>query len=427
MSVEELKARIKKITADIEQQKEVLEKLEHSKSLVQRQLNNARDPVAPLPAEISSEIFTQCLPLLAEPGARNIPMLLLNICNTWTDIALSTPALWAAVRVVFPRPEGFLQLLRTWLQRARNRPLSLSLTNTFHEGAVPIVWQHGQQLKHLEFYHKQEDGENSDEDSDEEIDIWEYTSPGQLPLLETLTIGHSAYMDEAPTYRGSQIIEILRLAPNLVECVLDCVHPTWSSRVQEPLVLPTLRRLMFGTDGDFPHSDDGLLMHLTIPRLEALTLSMRAISFADVLSFLKRSLPPLQQLVLGDGVEYGGIDQLVECLRLVPTVAHFELWYPETRAAGVFTLLEETPSRLLPNLRNLNIRPISRISDYLWEILLSALIVHRTQIQIVHIEYKIWLSASLKPAPNILAALEELVAAGIEVYFGTATQNFLSV
>ncbi|KAJ7453704.1 hypothetical protein B0H11DRAFT_1621137, partial [Mycena galericulata] len=118
---------IKKITADIEQQKEVLKKLEHSKSLVQRQLNNVRDPVARLPSEISSEIFTQCLPLLVEPGAHNIPILLLNICNTWTDIALSTPALWAAIRVVFPRPEGFPQLLRTWLQRARNRPLSVSL------------------------------------------------------------------------------------------------------------------------------------------------------------------------------------------------------------------------------------------------------------------------------------------------------------
>ncbi|KAJ7457930.1 hypothetical protein B0H11DRAFT_2286723 [Mycena galericulata] len=170
-------------------------------------------------------------------------------------------------------------------------------------------------------------------------------------------------------------------------------------------------------------------MHLSIPRLETLSLSMRAISSANVLSFLKRSSPPLQRLVLGDGVKYGGIDQLVECLRLVPTVTHFELWYPETRAAGAFTFLAETPPRLLPNLRSLTIRPDSRIpiSDYLWETLFCALVVRRTQIQIVHIEYESWCSASLMPASNILAAFEELAAAGMEVYFGTRTQNFLCV
>ncbi|KAJ7449974.1 hypothetical protein B0H11DRAFT_1928361 [Mycena galericulata] len=151
MSMKELQAHIEKITADIELQKQVLKKLEHSKSLAQRQLNTICDPIARLPLEISSEIFMQCLPLLAEPGAHNIPMVLVNICNTWTDIALSTPALWAAVRVVFPRSEGFRQLLRTWLQRARNHPLSISLTNTFHQAAVMYtIWRHVQQLKHLE-------------------------------------------------------------------------------------------------------------------------------------------------------------------------------------------------------------------------------------------------------------------------------------
>ncbi|KAJ7457922.1 hypothetical protein B0H11DRAFT_1873363, partial [Mycena galericulata] len=299
MSVKELQERIEKISADIERQKEVLKKLEHSKSLVQRQLNNARDPVARLPPEISSEIFTQCLPLLGEPGARNIPMLLLNICNTWTDIALSTPALWAAVRVVFPRPEGFRQLLGTWLQRACNRPLSLSLTSTFHHGIAPIIWRHGQQLKHLEVCYEEEDGEDRDEeDSYKEIDILGCTSPGPLPLLETLIIRRSSELEmyEYPTYLGSQILEILRLAPSLVECVFLCAELLLHAGddVQEPLVLPTLRRLTFGEDGKAPDSDDEILTRLSIPRLEALSLSMRGLSFADVLSFLERSSPPLR-------------------------------------------------------------------------------------------------------------------------------------
>ncbi|KAJ7458026.1 hypothetical protein B0H11DRAFT_2062364 [Mycena galericulata] len=181
MSVQELQARIKKISADIERQKKLLKNLEQNKCLVQRQLNAARDPVARLPLEISSEIFIQCLPSLPEPGAHRLPMILLNVCNAWTSIALSTPALWEAIRVVYPRAEGFPQLLTIWLQRACNRPLSVSFTDAFHEGIIPIVWQHNQRLKHLEICYKQEYGnEDSDEESPhrKEIDISECTSLG---------------------------------------------------------------------------------------------------------------------------------------------------------------------------------------------------------------------------------------------------------
>ncbi|KAJ7509528.1 hypothetical protein B0H11DRAFT_1790936, partial [Mycena galericulata] len=102
MSVHELEARIKKLSTEIVQQKEILTHLEKSKRLVQRQLNAVRDPVARLPLEISSEIFVRCLPPFPQPGVQHFPMLFLNICNAWTDIALSIPALWAAIRIVSP-------------------------------------------------------------------------------------------------------------------------------------------------------------------------------------------------------------------------------------------------------------------------------------------------------------------------------------
>ncbi|KAJ6542067.1 hypothetical protein DFH09DRAFT_991013, partial [Mycena vulgaris] len=97
MSVEQLEVH----SADIDRQ-EVLRKLEHSESAALRQLNDARDPVAQLPCEISSDIFIQCLPSRPQPGAHHVPMLLLNICNAWAEIAIATPALWAAIHVVFP-------------------------------------------------------------------------------------------------------------------------------------------------------------------------------------------------------------------------------------------------------------------------------------------------------------------------------------
>ncbi|KAJ7788795.1 hypothetical protein B0H13DRAFT_1676394, partial [Mycena leptocephala] len=94
MSVQELRARIDKLSTEIVLQRRLLEKLEKDKSLVQRQLNSVLDPVARFPLEISSEIFLCCLPPLPEAAAHHFPMLLLKICNAWTSIALSTPALW---------------------------------------------------------------------------------------------------------------------------------------------------------------------------------------------------------------------------------------------------------------------------------------------------------------------------------------------
>ncbi|KAJ7640372.1 hypothetical protein DFH06DRAFT_1000585, partial [Mycena polygramma] len=111
-------------------QKELLKTLEQHKSLAQRQLNAALDPVARLPLEISSAIFQQSLPYFAErkPSVDNGPMLLLHICHAWRDIALFTPELWTGIQITLPYyAPGFEKGVQTWLHRASNRPLSISL------------------------------------------------------------------------------------------------------------------------------------------------------------------------------------------------------------------------------------------------------------------------------------------------------------
>ncbi|KAJ7453598.1 hypothetical protein B0H11DRAFT_2200804 [Mycena galericulata] len=328
MSVEELQARIAKISADIELQKAVLKNLEHSRILVQRQLNSVRDPVARLPVEISSEIFIQCLPPLPfRPGAHEVPMLLLNICSAWTDIALSTPALWATIFISLPCTEEFQQLLETWLQRSRKHPSSVCLWGDFKAAAAPIIRLFGQQLKHLEVCYEMDHDHNEDGDIDLLLGC---ASAEPLPLLETLTIRSDSSSEEKPDYGGPQLLQLLRLVPNLAECTFGCdTRPVYNvNDIQAPLVLPNLRRLIFGDDADDPKSDDGILRHLTLPRLETLSLSMYAFYGADFSSFLKRSSPPLRELVLGAGCESDDVTYLDECLRLVPTLTRFELWWP---------------------------------------------------------------------------------------------------
>ncbi|KAJ7453653.1 hypothetical protein B0H11DRAFT_271506 [Mycena galericulata] len=419
MSVDELEACIEKLSADIERQKKILKDLEHSKSLYQRQLNAVRDPVARLPLEISSEIFLQSLPSLPEPGAHCAPMLLLNVCNAWSEIALSTPALWAAIRVVFPRARGFQELLGIWLQRARSQPLSISLTSAFEGDVADIVWRHGQHIKHLELCC---DEQSQDDDSENiDIDILQCWSPGPLPLLESLTIRRVMHRNYDLRYQGPQLLTLLRLAPNLIECTFDCVQPVHDlPDVPETQVLPTLRRLMFANFICIVNicSDDGILKHLTTPSLEALSLSMYDVSSDDLLSFLKRSSPPLRELIVG-GSEFRDekLARLVGCLLLVPTLTDLHLYCPSSRIMGeLFADLAQFPS-LLPNLCSWTIRLgwNNTISDASWEALLRALTARRTQIQIVHVMFD-RVRSFLEPRADLLAGFRELVAGGMEFY-----------
>ncbi|KAJ7343354.1 hypothetical protein DFH08DRAFT_746875, partial [Mycena albidolilacea] len=142
MALQELLARISQLSAEIDTQSKVLRQLEDSKRAAERQLNAIRDPVARLPLELSSEIFLRCLPSRPKPGSHIAPMLLTNVCYAWTNIALSTPALWAAI---YLDHQG-IEILESWLQRAGGHTLSISLRESLDEVA-PVLRQYSKPLK----------------------------------------------------------------------------------------------------------------------------------------------------------------------------------------------------------------------------------------------------------------------------------------
>ncbi|KAJ7512415.1 hypothetical protein B0H11DRAFT_1951130, partial [Mycena galericulata] len=431
-SVDELEACIENLSADIERQKKILKDLEHSKSFYQRKLNDIRDPVARLPLEISSEIFLQCLPYMPGPSTNYAPILLLNVCNAWSEIAISTPALWAEITVVFPHARGFHEPLGIWLQRTQFQPLSISFTNAFDHNIADTVWRHGQQVKHLELCCDDSDGFEEPEHFNDILRWW--SPPGPLPLLESLTLRHVPYKggDLGYYWGGPQLLTLLGLAPNLIECTfngaraIDDLH-----NVREMQVLPTLRRLKFAEEEHGICSDDEILKYLTVPSLEALSLSMRSVSGDDLLSFFTRSSPPLRELVVASRFSEEKLARLDECLHLVPTLTHFDLWCPSTRAIGeLFATLAQSPS-LLPNLCSWTIRLPhawdSRISSASWETLLRVLTARRPQIQIVHVAFEYDAHTFLTLAPAILAGFRELVAGGMELYLGRHRQDLISL
>jgi hypothetical protein len=251
-------------------------------------------------------------------------------------------------------------------------------------------------------------------------------------LLETLTIHGST---TGHTLSGVQILELLRAAPNLVECIFDGVYPTYFEDMDEIVILPTLRRWMFGIHDENPINDTEILSRLSLPKLEILSFSFHHTYIDDFISFLERSSPPLRELVafIGFGVGFTG---LAECLHLVPTITHLEARWPGTSlATELFAALADSPS-LLPNLIGLTVRPRNfdtsslyapDTAESLWKTLLRALSARRTQLRVVRVKLMHGsLSSSLKPAADILAAFRELAADGMELYIGTDGCNFVS-
>jgi hypothetical protein len=150
-------------------------------------------PILSLPPEILTEVFINFLPSYPDyPPLHGIfsPLLLCQICRQWRAVALSTPLLWRAIQVELTRGTSDkqlaaqLELLKTWLQRSGNCPLSLSLTharNITHR-LVPqflrAVMAHCQRWEHLDvlmpFEHM-------------------HLLHGDMPLLRTLTFGPSNF------------------------------------------------------------------------------------------------------------------------------------------------------------------------------------------------------------------------------------------
>ncbi|KAJ7302093.1 hypothetical protein DFH08DRAFT_906039 [Mycena albidolilacea] len=422
MSAQQLRTRIEELSSEIALQKRLLKKLQQDKSVALGQLNAVMDPVARLPLEISSEIFLQCLvpnctPTQGDPsprpmaGARHLPMLLLNVSNAWRFIAISTPALWSAMQIAFPCAQRLTRLLPIWFQRARTRPLSIllrgELVNFLKDPIFTTIWRHGGQIEHLEI----RDDESDDEHNSSVIEIFGYgTTLYPLPLLKTLIIGTWNRQDRV--FCGPEIIQLLRLSPNIVECFFggmefSCMLPPVATK---KLVLRTLRRLTFGDPTCRPENND-VLDCLTLPALEAL----HAAAGDELLGLLKRSSPPLQELCVG--VKDYPCSLMQECLQIIPTLVRFTIWEGSEHMTELFAALTNSSS-LLPNLRSLTIHARSRdIPDSAWRTLLRAVLSRRIQLRILDVKV---------PPAEVLAAFREAIVDGAEVYIGTEECNFMN-
>ncbi|KAJ7110776.1 hypothetical protein C8R43DRAFT_161189 [Mycena crocata] len=405
-SVEKLHARIDKISAEIEAQREVLEILERKRCAVKRQLNEVVDRVSRLPFELSSQIFVRCLPPRPNPAAGSIPLVLLSICNSWSEIALSTPTLWSAVDVGGHRLD-LETLLETWFRRANGRMLSVSLRNNISPEIAALIGRHASQLRELHIY-------------DDSIGLSAVAAAAPFPALENLTVGgvHISSIG-FPAHRVETVLDLLRSAPNLIECTIDVEHSV-SESTPEILVLPLVRQLTLKA------ANDPICEALALPGLR--TLSVHYDTHVDEITrLLQRSPPPLQSLKFGVAVLISSAG-LEKCLSVLPTLTHLDLPGGAGSVLGtvhnVLGILARSPhNKIVPQLSHLVLR-IAKPRQEWYRQLHSALLARRDTIRSVQVK---WAHADTQvPEPGVHASLRELASlSGMDIHVGTNKRNVL--
>ncbi|KAJ7653686.1 hypothetical protein DFH06DRAFT_524628 [Mycena polygramma] len=127
--------------ADIEAQILYLERslaaLHSEQRLVQERLDTYTYPVLTLPNELVLEIFSHVLPphpYCPPVTGEDSPNFLAHICHEWRELASATPDLWSSMQLSSDMcsSKGLIHILDIWLERSRDRPLSIAIK---HYGA----------------------------------------------------------------------------------------------------------------------------------------------------------------------------------------------------------------------------------------------------------------------------------------------------
>ncbi|KAJ7672433.1 hypothetical protein DFH06DRAFT_1176281 [Mycena polygramma] len=210
--------------------------LQEERTVLQDRLDAYIYPVLTLPAEIVSEIFVHFLPgYPIRPPITGLlsPTVLSQICRTWREIALSTPALWRAVLAELPLARqrettleeelhaeaGQLCLLTAWLTRSRSHLLSIELQSELKPELVPYIQAiaaHCARWEHLKLLMPT-------------LNHLLHFIPGPLDSLRSLTLGlwdeFESFKDPNPKIFTAPLLH--RVALQQYYTVYDTVLP-WS-------------------------------------------------------------------------------------------------------------------------------------------------------------------------------------------------------
>ncbi|KAK7000404.1 hypothetical protein R3P38DRAFT_1846522 [Favolaschia claudopus] len=434
--IPKLQKRIDKLSAAIEAQEQLLQRLIARRSEVQRELNYFSDPMARLPFELQSDIFMRCCieSYASTPGLDAPHLVLTAVSQLWRDVALATPRLWSDIQIV-PYPHklhsDYWKLCHLWLSRAQSLPVSLTIGGPLipEQDMQDLVSLHSHRLANLTFSLMSDSYQTP-------IATFSLNEGTRLSSLKCL-----AFKADKPTDFGnlSQWLDVLRAAPVLLSMKLDNtffrMDPGGASN---PLTLPYLQNLHLGKPFAWDllrenGSTSLILQFLTLPALKSLSISSFDISYAEFLAFLSRSSPPLESLRLAIPRDWSSVTTVAQVLRLMPTVVTLNLSAVprDDRIDRFFPFLDvlSTSSDILPNLREITLRTdVPLTIDY--ELVLRMLRFRFTKCPVKLRSFRLTVplvvplygsthSPAILPPGRLVSGLEQLMEDGLKIAIGS--------
>ncbi|KAK7028637.1 hypothetical protein R3P38DRAFT_3518916 [Favolaschia claudopus] len=353
-SDETLHERLDAIRARIGQRIEVVHNLVRIKSGIQRQLNDRHDPIARLPVELSSKIFTHCVPSRNEYGTLSAAILLIRICSSWTEIALFTPSLWANLHIDIPDEltSEWTAYLAAWLARGRQYPLLLSVSGPStisHTEIMRLIIAHAHHIRVLEVQPQTYLGV---------FLPYEHGALAVFPILEFVDV----YLPDHGwrTLEVDRVVHALKASPKLQGFYMGTGDMTDGAFSEAPVPfrhhgLTTLNL------SESRYACLFLLPYLTLPSLIHLEIMIEEPmeDLNGVISFINRSSPPLEELYLNATNSEWPRDAMERLLDAVPGLFTFSLWngskVQDTFMELLFLQVRDLPGRhlYLPTLEEL--------------------------------------------------------------------------
>jgi len=351
------------------------------------------------PVELRVEVFLQFCGMYCPIGENTKgPMMLLQICRAWKELALQTPQLWTSFTLDFgtlPAPqksEFLISAMKEWINRSRNLPLSFKLHYPVFDATctnlIQCILPSSARWRDVTLCAP----------STSLRPLWEASSkPNSFASLRTLnmeTLGPSPFVLSDLGINWAQITEldlflitmptlnecfhILKQSISLTRCSMNAIC-VLSSNDLGHLHLPELEHLgltLYGEDTGNLHPDSRFLAFLdtlSIPRLQSLKIRWNVTRgpnrpyfwspsytarFIDFLGELGSHLKALHLAYLPFTTQ-----EVLRCLRVVPLLKHLDVSLPQGEREHDFIndeflgALTEQPrySGLLPALQSIRL------------------------------------------------------------------------
>lgn len=367
-------------------------------------------PIERLPPEILSEIFLRLLPPtwgsesnLMVP--RKVVMLPGQICRRWRKVALSTPKLYTSITI--GREHGSVELevalIKVWLARSGNLPLSLDYTlfltrpiTDFHP-AIDEALPHSDRWKNVSLAYPLSSVRNLGvikgrlrcleiltislegdlEVQGHQIDAFEiapqlrslgFASPIPPHILTVPWPQLTNFNIDIRRYSLEDCLNVLALCPNLATCTLAWDYSPLITR-HPPIHLLHLQSLNLEGYSD----GSNLFLHLSLPALREFDYLHGdddvEWNHSEFISLLSRSQCSLQRLLLSMQETFISDVDLIRCLEHSPNLVELELLTDHifgTPSSALFLLINRPSDNaqstcLAPKLKKLT---LSHHSDF---------------------------------------------------------------